>query len=85
MKINYRQEVSNISFPDKNCERELEVVHGEDDELLLPLPGGVAQLPVDQTRLNIKNINLKGNLGSSFPVGAGPYALSMLPSEASPF
>ena len=47
-----------IHFPDKYCERELEVVHGEDDNLLLPLPGGVAQLPVDQTRLNIKDINL---------------------------
>ena len=46
--------VSNVHFPDKNCERELEVVHGEDDGLLLPLPGGEAQLPVDETCLNIK-------------------------------
>ena len=50
------------------------MVHGEDDELLLPLPGGVAHLPVDQTRLNIKNINLTGNLGSTIPVGAGQNA-----------
>ena len=34
------------------------MIHSEDSELLLPLPGGVAQLPVDQTRLNIKDINL---------------------------
>ena len=47
------------------------MVHGEDDGLLLPLPGGVAQLPVDQTRLNIKNINQTGILGCNLPVGAG--------------
>ena len=46
-----------MNLPDKNCERKLEVVHGEDDGLLLPLPGSVAHLPVDQTSLNIKNIN----------------------------
>ena len=51
--LNYRRKVS-INFPNKNCERELEVVHREDDSLLLPLPSGEAQLPVDQTRLNIK-------------------------------
>ena len=55
--------VSDI-LPDKNRERELKVVHGEDDELLLPLPGGEAQLPVDQTRLNVKIINFRENLGS---------------------
>ena len=47
-----------MDFPEENCERELEVIHGEDDELLLPLPGDEASYPVDQTRLNIKNINL---------------------------
>ena len=47
-----------MNFPDENRERELEVVKGEDDELLLPLLGGEDQLPVDQTRLYIKNINL---------------------------
>ena len=68
--------VSNVHFPNKNCERELEVVHGEDDELLLPLPGGEAQLPVDQTRLNIKNINLTEiwDLLGDFPVGDGQNA-----------
>ena len=54
--INYPQQVFNMNFPDKNCERELEVVQGEDDGLLLPLPGCEAQLPVDETRLNIKNL-----------------------------
>ena len=79
--------VSSMIFPDKNCERELEVVHGEDDDLLLPLPGGVAQLPVDQTRLNIKKINLTEiwDLLGDFPVGDGQNACSLLPSEASPF
>ena len=47
--------LSYVHFPDKNCERELEVVQGEDEDLLLPFPSGVADLPVDQTRLNIKN------------------------------
>ena len=75
-----------MNFPDKNCERELEVVHGEDDDLLLPLPGGVAHLPVDQTRLNIKNINLTEvwDLLGDFPVRDGQNACSLLPSEASP-
>ena len=65
-----------MNFPDKNCERELEVVHREDDDLLLPLPGSVAQLPVDQTRLNIKNINLTEiwDLLGDFPVGDGQNA-----------
>ena len=63
------------------------MIHSEDSELLLPLPGGVAQLPVDQTRLNIKNISLTefwDNL-DSFPVGDGQNAYLLLPSEASPF
>ena len=61
---------SNMNFPGENRERELEVVKGEDDELLLPLPGSVAHLPVDQTRLNIKNINLTEfwDLLGDFPV-----------------
>ena len=65
-----------MNFPDKNCERELEVVQGEDDGLLLPLPGGEAQLPVDQTRLNIKNINLTEiwDLLGDFPVVDGRNA-----------
>ena len=53
--LNYRRKVS-TNFPNKNCERELEVVHGEDNILLLPLPGGEAQLPVDETRLHIRNL-----------------------------
>ena len=83
--MNYRQTISDI-FPDKNCERELEVVHGEDDILLLPLPGSVAHLPVDQTRLNINYINLTEiwDLLGDFPVVDGPNACSLLPSEASP-
>ena len=78
---------SNMNFPDENRERELEVVKGEDDELLLPLPGSVAQLPVDQTRLNIKHINLTEiwDLLGDFPVGDEQNACSSLPSEASPF
>ena len=79
-------------FPDKYCERELEVIHGEDNVLLLPLPESVALslvalLPVDQTRLKIKKINLKEiwNLLGDFPVGDGQNACSLLPSEASPF
>ena len=65
-----------MNFPDKNCERELEVVQGEDDGLLLPLPGGEAQLPVDQTRLNIKDINLTEfwDLLDDFPVVVGRNA-----------
>ena len=76
-----------MDFPEENCERELEVIHGEDDELLLPLPGSVAHLPIDQTRLNIKNINLTEiwDLLDNFPVGDGQNAYSLLPSEASPF
>ena len=54
--IKYRLKVFDMNFPDKNCEWELKVVHGEDDGLLLPFPGSVAQLPVDQTRLRIKDI-----------------------------
>ena len=50
------------------------MVQCEDDELLLPLPGGVAHLPVDQTRLNTKKVNLTGNLGYNIPVGAGQNA-----------
>ena len=75
-----------MNFPDKNCERELEVVQGEDDGLLLPLPGGEVQLPVDQTRLNIKDINLTEfwDLLGDFPVEDGQNACSLLPSEASP-
>ena len=79
-------------FPDKYCERELEVIHGENNDLLLPLPESVALslvalLPVDQTRLKIKKINLKEiwNLLGDFPVGDGQNAYSLLPSEASPF
>ena len=62
--------VSNVHFPDKNRERELEVVQGEDDDLLLPLPGSVAQLIVDQTRLEIRDINLTEfwDLLDDFPV-----------------
>ena len=73
--MNYWQTISDI-FPDKNCERELEVVQGEDDGFLLPLPGDEAQLPVDQTRLNIKDINLTENwdLLDNFPVGDEQYA-----------
>ena len=76
-----------MNFPGENCERELEVVKGEDDELLLPLPGSVDNLPVDQTRLNIKHINLTEiwDLLGDFPVGDGKNAGSSLPSEASPF
>ena len=68
--------VSNVHFPNQNCERELEVVNGEDDDLLLPLPGGVAHLPVDQTRLYIMNINLTEILDhlDNFPVGDGQSA-----------
>ena len=68
--INYPQTGFNMNFPDKNCERELEVVQGEDDGLLLPLPGGEAQLPVDQTRLKIRDINLTEfwDLLGDFPV-----------------
>ena len=53
------KKVSHVHFPDKNCERELEVIpftiliREMNDDLLLPLPGGEADLPVDQTRLNI--------------------------------
>ena len=79
--------VSNVHFPDKNRERELEVVHGEDDDLLLPLPGGEAHLPHDQTRLKIKDINLTEfwDLLGDFPVEDGQNAFLLLPSEASPF
>ena len=78
--MNYWQTISDI-FPDKNCERELEVIHSEDSELLLPLPGGVAQLPVDQTRLNIKDINLTEfwDIISDFPVVVERNAYSLLP------
>ena len=79
-------------FPYKYCERELEVIHGEDNDLLLPLPESVALslvalLPVDQTRLNIKHINLTEiwDLLGDFPVGDEQNACSSLPSEASPF
>ena len=37
---------SDMKLPDENCEGEREVVQGEDDDLLLPLPGGKAYLPV---------------------------------------
>ena len=78
---------SDMKLPDENCEREYEVVQGENDESLFPLPGSIAQLPVDQTRLNIKNINLTEiwDLLGDFPVGDGQNACSLLPSEASPF
>ena len=63
------------------------MIHSEDSELLLPLPGSVAQLPVDQTRLNINYINLTEiwDLLGDFPVGDEQNACSSLPSEASPF
>ena len=79
--INYPQQVFNMNFPDKNCERELEVVQGEDDVLLLPLPSGEAQLPVDQTRLNIKDINLTEfwAIIGDFPVVVERNAYSLLP------
>ena len=38
---------SDMKLPDENCEREYEVVQGENDESLFPLPGSIAQLPVD--------------------------------------
>ena len=65
-----------MNFPDKNCERELEVVQGEDDGLLLPLPDGEAQFLVDKTRLNIKDINLTEflDLLGDFPVVDGRNA-----------
>ena len=52
------------------------MIHGKDDELLLPLPGSVAQLPVDQTRLNINYINLTiiWDLLGDFPVEDGRNA-----------
>ena len=52
------------------------MIHGEDDELLLPLPWSVAQLLVDQTRLNINYINLIiiWDLLGDFPVGDGQNA-----------
>ena len=71
-----------MKLPDEHCEWEYEVVQGENDESLFPLPGSVAHLPVDQTRLNIKNINLLDLLGNS-PVGDERNACSFLPSEAS--
>ena len=63
------------------------MIQSEDSELLLPLPGSVAQLPVDQTRLKIKDINLTEiwDLLGDFPVVDGQNACSLLPSEASPF
>ena len=52
------------------------MIHSEDSELLLPLPGSVAHLPVDQTRLNINYINLIiiWDLLGDFPVGDGQNA-----------
>ena len=68
-------------FPYKYCERKLEVIHGEDNDLLLPLPESVAlslvtHLPADQTRLKIKDINLIEicNLLGDFPVVDGQNA-----------
>ena len=74
--IKYLLKVFDMNFPDKNCERELKVVYGEDDEFLLPFPGSVAHLPVDQTRLKIKDINLTEiwDLLGDFPVGDGQNA-----------
>ena len=52
------------------------MIHAEDDDLLLPLPGGEAQLPVDQTRLYIKDISLTEFWDhlDNFPVGDGQSA-----------
>ena len=52
------------------------MIHGEDDDLLLPLPGSEAQLPVDQTRLYIKDISLTiiWDLLGDFPVVDGQNA-----------